>query len=103
MVGTAAGLYKGQYRFHGELPARAYSGHRHDTSAGFLPDLSGLPGIGADSEELVRLFVDKAHLALNDGTMFGEPGKGFMRLNIGCPRSVLEQALKQLETAVADK
>jgi hypothetical protein len=26
-----------------------------------------------------------------------------MRLNIGCPRSVLEQALKQLETAVADK
>ena len=52
----------------------------------------------------MRLFVDKAHLGhVNDGTMFGEPGKGFMRLNIGCPRSVLEQALKQLETAVADK
>ena len=60
-------------------------------------------GLGLTQEELVRLFVDKAHLALNDGTMFGEPGKGFMRLNIGCPRSVLEQALKQLETAVADK
>ena len=58
---------------------------------------------GLTQEELVRLFVDQAHLALNDGTMFGEPGKGFMRLNIGCPRSVLEQALKQLETAVADK
>ena len=54
-------------------------------------------------EELVRLFVDKSHLALNDGTMFGEPGRGFMRLNIGCPRSVLEQALKQLEAAVAGR
>ena len=51
----------------------------------------------------MRLFVDKAHLALNDGTMFGEPGRGFMRLNIGCPRSVLEQALKQLEAAVAGR
>lgn len=32
-----------------ELEGYLYSGHRHDTSAGFLPDLSGLPGIGADS------------------------------------------------------
>ena len=103
MVGTAAGLYKGQYRFHGELPARAYSGHRHDTSAGFLPDLSGLPGIGADSGGTGETICGQGTPALNDGTMFGEPGKGFMRLNIGCPRSVLEQALKQLETAVADK
>lgn len=54
-------------------------------------------------EELVQLFVEKAHLALNDGTMFGEPGKGFMRLNVGCPRSVLEQALRQLEAAVKQK
>lgn len=60
-------------------------------------------GLGLTQEELVRLFVDKSHLALNDGTMFGEPGRGFMRLNIGCPRSVLEQALKQLEAAVAGR
>lgn len=51
-------------------------------------------------EELNRLFVEKAHLALNDGMMFGKPGEGFMRLNIGCPRSVLEQALEQLKEAV---
>jgi len=37
---------------------------------------------------------------LNDGTMFGKPGEGFMRLNVGCPRSVLEQALRQLRDAV---
>lgn len=50
--------------------------------------------------ELVQLFVDKAHLGLNDGMMFGEPGQGFMRMNIGCPRSVLQQALTQLANAI---
>lgn len=59
--------------------------------------------LGLSQEELKHLFVDKAHLALNDGMMFGKPGEGFMRLNIGCPRSVLAQALKQLENAVKNK
>ena len=35
--------------------------------------------------------------------MFGKPGEGFMRLNVGCPRSVLEQALRQLRDALYDK
>ena len=56
--------------------------------------------LGLTQEALTRLFAEKAHLALNDGTMFGVPGEGFMRLNIGCPHSVLEQALKQLRDAV---
>lgn len=47
-------------------------------------------------EDLVKFFVDGARLALNDGTMFGKEGTGFMRLNVGCPRSVLEKALEQL-------
>ena len=56
--------------------------------------------LGLNQEQLVNLFVDKAHLALNDGTMFGKEGKGFMRLNVGCPRSVLKQALQQLKEAI---
>lgn len=56
--------------------------------------------LGLPQEELKRLFAEKAGLALNDGTMFGTPGEGFMRMNIGCPRSVLEQALGQLAVAV---
>lgn len=54
-------------------------------------------------KELSRLFVEDAHLALNDGTTFGKEGEGFMRLNIACPRTTLEQALKQLEQAVKRK
>lgn len=55
--------------------------------------------LGLNQKELVDLFVDGAHLALNDGTMFGKEGEGFMRLNVAYPRSVLEKALKQLKKA----
>ena len=51
-------------------------------------------------DKLVDLFVNKARLALNDGVMFGKEGDGFMRLNVGEPRSVLQQAMEQLEKAV---
>ena len=50
--------------------------------------------------ELVQLFEDKAGLALNDGAMFGKEGEGFMRLNIGCPRSILNKALESLKKAI---
>ncbi|WP_294078838.1 MalY/PatB family protein [Proteiniphilum sp. UBA5384] len=50
--------------------------------------------------ELVKLFVEKAHLALNDGTMFGSGGEGFMRMNVGCPRSLLEKGLNNLKKAI---
>ncbi len=52
-------------------------------------------------DALISLFVDQAHLALNDGEMFGPGGEGFMRLNVGCPRAELSQALSQLSEAVA--
>lgn len=50
--------------------------------------------------ELVSLFVDKAGLALNNGAMFGKEGEGFMRLNVGCPQSILREALERLDKAV---
>lgn len=55
--------------------------------------------LGLSQPDLVRLFVEDARLALNDGASFGQEGVGFMRLNAGCPRSVLAQALNQLEEA----
>ncbi len=57
-------------------------------------------GLGLKHKELLNLFIDKAHLALNDGRMFGPGGEGFMRLNVGTPRSILRQALEQLAKAV---
>lgn len=53
-------------------------------------------GLKLSHDELVDLFVKGAHLALNDGEMFGKGGEGFMRMNVASPRSVLHQALEQL-------
>lgn len=56
--------------------------------------------LGLSHEELVHLFVDDARLALNDGAMFGREGSGFMRLNVGSPRSVINNAIDRLVSAV---
>ena len=57
-------------------------------------------GLHLNHEQLVDLFVNKAHLALNDGEMFGKGGEGFMRMNVGTPRSILKKALDQLREAI---
>jgi len=57
-------------------------------------------GLNLSQKDLVSLFVNDAHLALNDGVMFGPGGKGFMRMNIGSPRSVIEKALFNLKSAI---
>jgi len=53
-------------------------------------------------EELVEFMKDKAHLAVNDGMMFGIEGEGFIRMNVGCSRKVIYQALAQIRKAVED-
>ena len=57
--------------------------------------------LGLNHEQLIDLFVNKAHLALNDGEMFGKGGVGFMRVNVGTPRPILTKALEQLTEAIA--
>ena len=56
--------------------------------------------LGLDDESLNRFFIDKAKLGLNAGNSFGRQLSGYMRLNVACPRSVLEQAMAQLKAAV---
>ena len=56
--------------------------------------------LNLSQEELVYFFINKAGLALNDGAKFGKGGKGFMRMNIGCSRKLIEQALDQLVIAI---
>ena len=56
--------------------------------------------LGLSHEALIDLFVNRARLALNDGEMFGHGGEGFMRMYVGCPRAVLQQALERLRDAI---
>lgn len=57
--------------------------------------------LGLDHDGLIDLFVRRARLALNDGEMFGPGGEGHMRMNVGCPRATLREALDRLTRAVA--
>lgn len=52
------------------------------------------------TEELNTFFIQKAGVVLNDGAMFGTGGEFFMRLNAGCPRTVLEEAMKRIAKAL---
>ena len=56
--------------------------------------------LNIDTEKLNKLLIQKAGLALNKGTTFGNDGEGFLRINIGCPRSVLEKALEKIKLTV---
>lgn len=47
--------------------------------------------------KLMNLIEDKAKLAVNNGVMFGKEGMGYIRLNVGCPKSTLEKALHALK------
>ena len=52
-------------------------------------------------EKLLALFNDEAGVVVNNGASYGPGGEGFVRLNIGCPRSIVVDALARIERAVA--
>jgi len=56
--------------------------------------------LGLNDEELKKFMTEKAGILLNDGSSFGEEGKGFQRMNIACTKNTLEEALNRLEKAV---
>lgn len=56
--------------------------------------------LGIESTELERKLMDVAGVWLNEGTMYGDAGEGFMRINIACPRSVLEEGLRRIKKGV---
>lgn len=53
-----------------------------------------------DDEQLFDLITNKARVALDPGTKFGEGGERFMRLNFGCPRTILTEALERIESVI---
>ncbi len=54
--------------------------------------------LGLSDEALNQKLID-AGIGLNRGVQFGKQGSGFMRINIGCPRSILQKALQVLVEA----
>ena len=53
-------------------------------------------------KDLVDFLMNQAKLWLNDGSMFGEGGEGFMRVNVATDLETLKQAFHQLKAALND-
>ncbi len=52
------------------------------------------------SQDPYNFYLKQGRVALNDGKIFGAGGEWFVRLNFGCPRSTLEEALIRMSTAL---
>jgi len=50
--------------------------------------------------ELMKLILEKGKLALGQGSKYRQGGEGFIRMNVACPRSLVEEGLNRLKTAL---
>ncbi len=58
---------------------------------------------GAQLEKPYNFFLEHARVALSDGAIFGTSGQGFLRVNFGCPRATLEEALHRMKQALINR
>ena len=58
-------------------------------------------GAAPAADDPYTFFLERARVALSDGSAFGPGGAGFVRLNFGCPRPLLAQALERMRAALA--
>lgn len=57
--------------------------------------------LGVESPHM--FFLKEAGVGFNNGTDFGEHGKGFLRINFGCPRATLVEAISRMHAAIENK
>lgn len=58
--------------------------------------------LGMDDAQISEFLVEKTRIAMVHGSKFGSDGSGFQRLNFACPRSILEEAVQRLKTALGE-
>ena len=55
---------------------------------------------GKTDEELLSLMSKDAQILVENGSMFGEEGSGFVRMNVACTRKMLEEGLERMAVAI---
>lgn len=58
-------------------------------------------GLGLDAETLNDFMLTRARLWLDKGQKFGLEGHGYMRVNLGCPRATVDEAIRRLAQVLA--
>ncbi|KAF0106696.1 MAG: cystathione beta-lyase [Anaerolineaceae bacterium] len=117
---NSLGLVAAQAAFSGQCDGwladlRAYLTANRDFLAGFVrrelngiritvPEATYLAWLDCRELNLLpsphKFFLEQAKVALNEGAEFGPGGEGFVRLNFGCPRRTLEEALERMKRAL---
>ncbi|WP_453993983.1 MalY/PatB family protein [Bacillus nitroreducens] len=59
--------------------------------------------LGLDAKELERVIQKQGKVAFDEGYIFGKEGEGFTRINIACPRALLEEGLKRFSQALINR
>ena len=59
--------------------------------------------LGLDSSSLHHFFLDHARVYLENGSVFGTEGEGFLRMNIATPRKLVKEALRRMREAVGNQ
>ena len=59
-------------------------------------------GTGLNEDEMMDRLLNKGKLALEPGTKYGEAGRGFLRMNVATPRSLVEEGVNRFVTALTD-
>lgn len=57
---------------------------------------------GLSSDALTEKLLGEGRLHVNSGAMYGAAGEGFIRLNIACPRKLLDEGLERLKRTLLD-
>jgi len=86
--------------------------HMVDFLAERLPQIAAMPmeatylawldlrGLAMEPEAIVERLVERARVRLENGTAYGAGGAGFFRINLACPRSMLDEALERIAPAL---
>ncbi len=91
------------HRLHAFLEERPELGVRPTPIEGTYLAWLDFRHSGIQPAALEAFLLDEARLRLEDGAVFGPEGAGFARMNIACPRPLLDEALHRLEGALTRK
>jgi len=86
--------------FVGEFVSKHFPKARYSIPEGTYFAWIDFRDYGHSIEDLEKMMIYKAHVALDEGYIFGHEGDGFERINVACPRPILKQCLEQIASVL---
>jgi cystathionine beta-lyase len=59
--------------------------------------------LGLSSDALTGQLLQRAHVQVSSGTLYGAAGEGFIRINLACPRAQLMEGLERINNSIKNR